>query len=77
MVDKIYEDNISVSVGRFIIHTPQSSSKAVGRTIVLLHNILGNRFVARFNGLQDRDLVDLQKALSEYLRMLSLNSSEV
>ena len=71
--DKIYEDSIEVSVGRFIIRTPQGSRKATGRELIFLRAPLGNKTIAHFNGLQDSDLNDLQRALNEYLHMLGLS----
>jgi hypothetical protein len=72
--DKIYEDSISVSAGRFTVRTNQGPGKMAGsRTVSLLHKTLGSRTVVRFNGLTDADLKDLNMALCEYLHMVGLS----
>ena len=71
MSDKIYEDSINVSVGRFTVRTNTSKTGwAKGRAIVLKN--VGAK-PQRFGGMTNQDLVDLHRALSEYMHMMSMS----
>ena len=72
MGDKIYEDSIVVSAGRFTIRTNQGPGSSTGRAIIL-NKPLHARSTMRFGSLTRADLLDLHAIIGEYLHMSGLS----